>query len=354
MVNQFWPQWRWRMVIQNIRSAYRNLRAAPGFTLTAVLSLGIGIGGTLAMFTLVNAIVLKPLAYPDSERLVSITQTSPFATSYVPSFGVAPIEFLRWQKEIQSFESLAVLRSATLNLTGAGAPETLGAARISAGFFDTLGVKPQHGRWFRQDEEARGTPDVAVISARLWQQRFSADPNIIGRKIILDGTPHEVVGVTRPDLRFFRGRQLHPVFSLAERVDVFLPIRFSVAEEQGRFNIGCLPIARLKRGITPAQARGELDQSLSRIQFNPRLGVPDRFWTIVQPLQTALVGQTTKPLWFLLFAVGFVLLIACVNVANLSLMRTTQRMHELAVRAALGAGKRDLVGYSLAESLLVA
>jgi hypothetical protein len=230
------------MLLANLRSACRNLRAAPGFALTAILSLGIGIGGTLAMFTLVNSILLRPLTYPDPDRLVLITQTTP----YVPlggSGGLAPLMFLHWRDKIQSIESLAVVKGASVNLTGSGFPETLGAARISAEFFDTLGVRPLRGRWFRRLEEKRGTPGVVIISAALWRQRFAEDPHIIGKKIVLDGVPYEVVGITRPDLRLFRERQLHPVFDLPERTEVFLPVRFDVPEEQGRFNVEYLAIA---------------------------------------------------------------------------------------------------------------
>jgi putative ABC transport system permease protein len=306
------------------------------------------------MFTLVKSILLKPLAYPEPDRLVRIIQNSPYETANHPSFGIAPLEFLRWRKEIRSFESMALLRGATVNLTGAGAPEVLGAARISPEFFDTLKIQPLRGRWFQKEEEQRGMPDVAIISAYLWRQRFSADPHIIGSKIVLDGTPYEVVGVTPPDMRFFRGHQLHLEVALPEKTDVFLPLRFSVAEEQGRFNISHLGIGRLKPGITPSEARAELDNSLPALR--PNLTVPPdfRWWTVVDSLQTAVVAPTGKRLWILLFAVGFVLLIACLNLANLSLMRMAQRTRELAVRAALGAQRRDLLAYSLAESSFLA
>jgi predicted permease len=306
------------------------------------------------MFTLVESILLKPLAYPAADRLVRITQNSPYESVNHPSFALAPTEFLRWRKEIRSFESLALLRGATVNLTGVGAPEALGAARISAEFFDTLRIQPMLGRGFHRDEEQRGMSDVAIISAYLWRQRFSADPHIIGSKIVLNGLPHEVVGVTPPDMRFFRGHQLDLEVELPEKTDVFLPLRFNVAEEQGRFNVSYLGIGRLKQGTTPSQARAELDDSLPTFRFNPPLPADFRWWTVVEPLQTAVVAQTVKPLWILLCAVGVVLLIACVNLANLSLIRTTQRSRELAVRAALGAQRRDLLAYSLTESLLLA
>jgi putative ABC transport system permease protein len=339
------------MLLNNVRCACRNLRAAPGFTVTAILSLALGIGATLAMFTVVNSILLKPLSFSNPERLVFITQSGTWKTSFNRSTGIAPIQFLRWRNEIQSFESLGLIRMASMNLTGSGLPETLGAARVSAGFLETLGVTPLHGRWFQRSEEKRGGPDVAIISAHLWRRRFSADPQIVGKKIVLDGVPYEVVGVTRPDLHFFRGQQLHPRIDLSEKTDVFLPLRFSVAQEQGAWNIGFLLIARLKPGVTPASVRAQLDSSLA--SFGMWNFAPGRYWTIVQPLQSALVGETSQALWLLLSAVGFLLLIACVNVTNLSLVRTVQRTRELAIRAALGASRRDLIGYSFIESLLL-
>lgn len=171
-----------------------------------------------------------------------------------------------------------------MNLTGSGPAEMLGAALISAEFFDVLGVKPQLGRWFRREEEKRGMPGVAIISAQLWRSHFSGDISIVGKKILLNGAPHEVVGVSPPDLRFFRGRQLHRVHDFPERTDIFLPRRFSSVEEQGRFNIGNLGIVRLKPGITPAHARADLDSSLPTFHFDPPLQPGWRFWTVVEPL----------------------------------------------------------------------
>jgi hypothetical protein len=196
-------------------------------------------------------------------------------------------------------------------------------------------------------------PSVAIISASLWRQRFSSDPNIIGKKVTLDGAPHEIVAVTPPDLRFFRGQQLHVELGFPERTDIFLPVRFSVYEEQGQPRVSYLGVGRLKAGATISVARAELDSSLPTFQFNPPI-VGVRWWAVVHPLQTALVAETGKALWLLLSAIGFVLLIACVNVANLSLMRTVRRTRELAIRTALGATRRDLLGYSFAESLVLA
>jgi hypothetical protein len=194
------------MILDNLRYACRNLRAVPGFTVTAILSLGLGVGATLAMFTVVNSILLKPLSFRSPERLVFITQTGTTMPSVNPFVGIAPPQFLHWRDEIRSLDSLAIIQKASVNVTGFGLPETLGAARISAGFFDTLGVMPLRGRWFYRSDETRGGPDVAIISAHLWHERFSADSQIVGKKILLNGVPHEVVGVAPYNLHLFRGR----------------------------------------------------------------------------------------------------------------------------------------------------
>jgi putative ABC transport system permease protein len=341
------------MFFDSIHAAYRSLRATPKYSVFAILSLAIGGGANLSLFTFFNAVLLKPLSFPNPDNLVLVTQWN--AKRQTPEFlttGVSPIQFLRWRDEAKSFESMGLTHIAnTASLTGAGAPETLGVLAVSAELFHTLQRPPQLGRPFRRAEEKRGMPAVAILTESLWKRRFSGDPNVIGRKIVLGGVPHEVVGVAPPDLRLFRGRQLHPGLEFPERIDVYVPLRFNEADEQGGANPGFTLIARLNRGVTAEAARAELDTTQPSFRYTTDPFVEAH--TIVQPLHTAVTGGVQKEMVLLLLSAVLILLIACVNVANLNLVRTTGRARELAIRVAMGASTRTLVGYSLAESALL-
>jgi predicted permease len=339
------------MSLRDLHYAFRNLRLAPAFALAAIGSIAIGIGGNVTIFSLVNAILLRPLPYPEADRLVSIRSVSPNGVE----LGVLGIHMLRWRQEAASIESIEGVHTAlknTRNLDGPGDPERVGAVRITAGLFELLGVKPQLGRWFTRAEEERGAPDVVILSDSLWRRHFSADPHIIGTRILLDGQPHTLVGVTPPDLHFFRGHQLDRLRLMPEHADVFTPIRLRPAELAGREpNPVYTSIARLKLASSIQRARSEVATSMARL----RLEHPDmlELEPVVESLETTLVGDPRKALLIMLGAVGLVLLIVCVNVANLMLVRGANRRRELAVRAALGAATRQLVAQSVAESALL-
>jgi putative ABC transport system permease protein len=346
------------MSLRDLRYALRSLRLSPGFALAAIGSIAVGIGGNLTIFSLVNAILLRPLPYPEADRLVSIRTVLPNGTE----LGVLGIHIFRWRQEVASIESIEGVYTPlqnTRNLDGPGDPERVGTVRITAGFFEVLGVKPHLGRWFTRAEEERGAPDVVIVSDSLWRRHFSADPHIVGSRILLDGQPHTVVGVTSPDLHFFRGHQLDRLRLMPERADVFTPIRLRPEELAGIWpNPVYTSIARLKPGISLRQAHSEVEASAARLRLeHPEMtgtvGSGFDLHLVIESLETTLVGNTRKALLVMLGAVGLVLLIVCVNVANLMLVRGANRRRELAVRAALGAARRQLIGQSVAESALL-
>jgi hypothetical protein len=248
----------------------------------------------VAIFSLVNAILLKPLPYPEPDHLVSIRTVSPHGVD----LGVLGIHIIRFRREVESIASIEGVYTAiknTRNLDGPGDPERVGAVRITAGFFEMLGVKPQLGRWFTRAEEERGGPDVVILSDSLWRRHFSADPHIVGTRIFLDGQPHTLVGVTPPDLHFFRGHQLDRLRVMPEHADVFTPIRLRPAELAGQEpNPVYTSIARLKRGRSPQQARSEVAASMARL----RLEHPEivELHPVIESLETTLVGNTRKAL----------------------------------------------------------
>lgn len=348
------------MWIEDMRYAFRGLRSATGFTTTAVLSLSLAIGGGVSMFTVVNSILLKPLAYPDSGRLVRVVNvsTAKHASSktYADDPGLLALQFIRWRKQLQSLDSIALTTFACSScaLTGTGRAERVSGAAISAEYFDTLKVQPQLGRWFRESEEQRGAPRVVILTDSFWRRSFSAAPDIVGQTIHINSAPYEVVGVTPPGLGSFRSGQLHPRIDMADRIDIFLPIRFTAQQLQSDLAWDFVGIARLKPGITLEQARAELNSTLTSIPEYQATFSALRMRVDLQELQTVVVRDARKGLLLLLLSVGLVLLIACVNVANLSLVRSRQRAREFAIRVAFGASRRDLIRGSLAESFLLA
>ena len=330
---------RWlEQVRQDTRYALRVLGRGRGYVVVAVLTLALGVGANTAIFSVVRGVLLRALPYPEPERLVavqSLINGSPTA--------VSPPDFVDWRAQAKSFSALAAYFLNTTNLTGTGEPERLTQARVSANFFDILGVRPTRGRGFVSGEDAADAPRVAILSDGLWRRRFGADPALVGRTIRLDDFPTTVVGIAPPEVKLPAG------------VDLWLTTRFEPRDvDPGARGARWIEVVgRLSSGATLAGARAEMNAIAQRLALlDPRHdgGVTSRVVT----LQEDLVGGVRAPLLILLGAVGFVMLIACVNVASLSLGRTAARETELTVRVALGAGRGRIARQILTESLVLA
>jgi predicted permease len=336
----------------DIRCAFRTLLRERAFAATVVLSLAVGIGANTAIFSVVNGVLLRPLPYRDPDRLLSIREVVPKLAHLYPKLPVNLNHYFEWRKRCSAFESVALMRPTALNLTGAGEPELLTAVRVSANTFHVLGVNPQIGRGFLEEEDPEGHDHVVVLSDSLWKRRFSADPALIGRKIILDGNPYLVAGILPPGFRFPRQSDLGST-GLGDNIDVFKPLGYSkddLEEIAGDFNYAA--IARLRPGVPPEKAIAELNV----IQAGISARIPEKMdlRVAVSSLHEEIVGQVRRGLLVLLGAVGAVLLILCVNLANLSLARAAGRARESAIRTALGAGRAQLVRQTLTESVLLA
>jgi putative ABC transport system permease protein len=325
---------------QDLRFGARMLMKQPGFTLIAIITLALGIGANTAMFSFIDAALLKPLAYHAPDRLVMVWERLPNGNRNIPDIPT----FQEWRAQNQVFSQLAAITSigGGLNLTGRERAERLRGSFVSANYFDLLGVQPALGRGFSADEEQAGKDRVVVMSNRCWRQRFGADPNVVGASVTLNNESYTVIGVLPPHGIFDRGS-----------TEVWLPLVFTAEQirSQARF---FTTLARLKPGVTIEQADAEMKR-LTEILARQGVTTNKNVSAFVQPLRDNLVGDALRKMLLLLMgAVFFILLIACANVANLLLARGATRQQEIAVRAALGASRPRIIRQFLTESALLA
>jgi putative ABC transport system permease protein len=331
---------------RDLRHAFRSLLRSPGFTLVAALTLALGIGATTAIFIVLNTVVLDPLPYPESERLVYLD--SPVSGLEVDwRWGLSQAGYFHFRENNRSFDEIGVFGSRGVNLTGDGQPERATGAWASAGLLRVLGAQPALGRSITESDDVPGAAAIAVLSHDFWVARYGADPGIIGSTIRIDGEPREVVGVLAPGIE------------LPEQdVDLWVPMGLdpSAPAQNSHF---LSAIARLKPGVELSQAQADLNRMTAQFPelfpqaYSPGWMAESKFRTDAQPLREKVVGEVTGRLWILLGAVGLVLLIACANVANLFLVRTEGRQREVTIRAALGASRGRLASHFLAESFIV-
>jgi len=325
---------------QDIRYAARMLRKNPGFAAVVVITLALGIGANTAIFSFVNAVILNPLPFPDSDRLVVINETNNDGTE----ISVSLLNFQDWQARSKSFEELGGVSFVTFNLTGVDTPQHLVGQAVTLNYFSILGVQPQLGRIFSAEEDKYGAASTALISDSLWRTAFGADPNIVGRSIHLSSDNFTVIGV------------MPPRFEFVAKTDVWAPLSGWLNPDSPWFDrgnhMGLRALGKVRKGISVSQAEIEMRQIAAQLEKEyPATNSGNGAFT--RSLQTMVVHEVRSTLLVLMGAVGFVLLIACVNVANLSLARSLVRQQEIGIRMALGAGRGRLIRQLLSESFLL-
>lgn len=344
--------------MHDLRLALRRLTHERAFALVAILTLAVGIGANTAIFSIVDGVLLRPLDFPQPRQLVALFASIPQFASKFPYFPVNAGAYHQWRQQSKLLSNIAIMQSDSWVLTAPGSePREVYGATVTASMFPTLGVAPRLGRNFTAAEDQPGRNNAIIISDAFWRSEFHADPAVIGRTVDLNGSPNVIVGVMPAALRFPNPTTLAPAFGseqLEQPMQIFRPagIDFTTARSVGNFNY--FSIARLKPGVTPAQLRAELDVIESNYLAATHAPAHIVVQAVVTPLRDQIIGSRGLGLWLLLAAVLAILLIVCLNLANLLLVRVHGRGHELAIRVALGAGRSRLVRETVAEGIVLA
>jgi putative ABC transport system permease protein len=342
------PGWQLDRMFQDMRYALRRLRRAPTFTAIALVTLALGIGATTAIFSVVEGVLIKPLPYPRGESLVGIWQTAPGVKGLGDAIDCSASMYFTYREQNQTFQEIGLYENGGATVTGLAEPDVVPTLVVTYGTLQALGVQPKFGRWFSKTDDTPGSPQTVILSYAYWQRRFGADPSVLGRTVTIDTEPHVVIGVMPAGFDF----RSNPDLILPERLDrnkLFLgPFDYQV-------------IARLKPGVTLQQANADQARMLAiwLRAWPPSPGYSRAvfegagFGPKLQPLKEEIVGNIGSVLWVLMATIGLVLLIACANVANLLLVRAESRQHEMAIRAALGAGWKAIAREMLLESVML-
>ena len=333
----------------DIRDVLRVLRRDSAYTLTVVATLALTIGATTAVFSIVDGVLLKPLAYPDSHQLVAVKEIWRQISDRIPTLEVNAQHFEYWRTHTQTFEALAQYIVLPANLTGTVEATPINVGRASGSLFDVLRVHAALGRTLTPADEPSDRPEVVVITDAMWRHRFSADPAVVGRSLVLDGTPRAIVGVLRPDFEL-------PTTRFGSRAEAFVPIHMDTADIGWEGDHNNEAVGRLRAGVRPEAARAELDVLQAQVGeiATKEAHEPVTLASTVIPLTENLVGKARRGLLLLLGAIGAVLLIACSNLANLSLTRAVGRLRDASIRSALGASRSRLVARAVIEQLMLA
>ncbi len=323
----------------------RRLARAPMFTVITLITLAIGIGANTAIFSVLNGVLLKPLRYPDPDRLVGVWETAHLQG--MQEVNASPATYFTFREESRTFQDIGLWRYDSVNITGTGEPEQIDALDITDGLLPILGGQPIRGRWFTHKDDSPGSPKTVILSYGYWQRKFGGDPSVVGRRIVVDGEASEIIGILPPGFRFMNSTAALIEPLQLDRAKVFI----------GNFSYRA--VARLKPGVTLAQANADVARMLPMMldKFPPAPGISikmfqeARFGPSVRPLKVDVIGDIGKVLWVLMATIAVVLFIACANVANLMLVRAEGRQQELAIRAALGAGWSRIARELLLESV---